>query len=115
MSGAVRRTAPADPWNHNIHYHRLILDAVPPGARRALDVGCGEGTLARQLRAVVLNGPLPRGQVTAAAGLAGCLLVRGPRSHPAPAARFLEPAYRSKSWAALAARSESRIEIQDRY
>jgi SAM-dependent methyltransferase len=43
----------AEPWNHNIHYHRLILDAIPPGARHALDVGCGEGTLARQLRALV--------------------------------------------------------------
>jgi 2-polyprenyl-3-methyl-5-hydroxy-6-metoxy-1,4-benzoquinol methylase len=37
-------------WNHNIHYHRLLLDAVPPGARTALDVGCGEGMLARALR-----------------------------------------------------------------
>jgi SAM-dependent methyltransferase len=36
-------------WNHNIHYHGVILDAVPAGARRALDVGCGEGTLTRQL------------------------------------------------------------------
>jgi SAM-dependent methyltransferase len=43
----------AEPWNHNIHYHRLVLGAVPPGARVALDVGCGEGTVARQLRAVV--------------------------------------------------------------
>jgi SAM-dependent methyltransferase len=40
-------------WNHNVHYHRLILDAVPPGCQQALDVGCGEGTLARQLRRVV--------------------------------------------------------------
>jgi SAM-dependent methyltransferase len=42
----------ADPkrWNHNIHYHRVILDAIAPGARRALDVGCGEGMLARRLR-----------------------------------------------------------------
>lgn len=38
-------------WNHNIHYHRLILDAIPPTARSALDVGCGEGTLCRALRA----------------------------------------------------------------
>ena len=40
-------------WNHNIHYHPVILNAVPEGARRALDVGCGDGTLARQLRDVV--------------------------------------------------------------
>jgi 2-polyprenyl-3-methyl-5-hydroxy-6-metoxy-1,4-benzoquinol methylase len=37
-------------WNHNTHYFPLLLDAVPAGATRALDVGCGEGTLARQLR-----------------------------------------------------------------
>jgi 2-polyprenyl-3-methyl-5-hydroxy-6-metoxy-1,4-benzoquinol methylase len=37
-------------WNHNIHYHPRILAAVPHGCARALDVGCGEGTLARELR-----------------------------------------------------------------
>ncbi|ROS23782.1 bifunctional 2-polyprenyl-6-hydroxyphenol methylase/3-demethylubiquinol 3-O-methyltransferase UbiG [Cellulomonas sp. PhB150] len=37
-------------WDHNLHYHRLVLDAVPVGARTALDVGCGEGILARELR-----------------------------------------------------------------
>jgi ubiquinone/menaquinone biosynthesis C-methylase UbiE len=36
-------------WNHNVHYYRLVLAAVPPGCERALDVGCGEGMLARQL------------------------------------------------------------------
>jgi 2-polyprenyl-3-methyl-5-hydroxy-6-metoxy-1,4-benzoquinol methylase len=36
-------------WNHNIHYHPLVLDAVPDGCERALDVGCGEGILARRL------------------------------------------------------------------
>jgi SAM-dependent methyltransferase len=41
------------PWNHNMHYHPMILDAVPGGCRRALDVGCGEGQLARELRDVI--------------------------------------------------------------
>ena len=40
-------------WNHNTHYHPLILGAVPRGCRRGLDVGCGEGMLARELRQVV--------------------------------------------------------------
>lgn len=39
-------------WNVNLHHHRVILDAVPAGCRRALDVGCGEGMLSRQLCAV---------------------------------------------------------------
>ncbi|WP_432885466.1 class I SAM-dependent methyltransferase [Kribbella sp. CA-245084] len=40
-------------WNHNIHYHPRILGAVPRGASSALDIGCGEGMLARELRRVV--------------------------------------------------------------
>ncbi len=35
--------------DHNAHYRHLILEAVPPGCRRALDVGCGTGALTRQL------------------------------------------------------------------
>ena len=31
----------------------MILEAIPPGCRRALDVGCGDGTLTRDLRARV--------------------------------------------------------------
>lgn len=46
-------TVVTERWNHNIHYHRLILGSVPAGARDALDVGCGEGTLARELRRIV--------------------------------------------------------------
>jgi SAM-dependent methyltransferase len=40
-----------DYWNHNVHYQRVILDAVPPGCRAALDVGCGDGLLACKLAA----------------------------------------------------------------
>jgi ubiquinone/menaquinone biosynthesis C-methylase UbiE len=36
-------------WNHNVHYQPLILGAVPPGCGQALDVGCGDGLLARRL------------------------------------------------------------------
>lgn len=46
---------PSVRWNHNTHYHRVVLDAIPPGCRRALDVGCGEGTLTRELRQVVFD------------------------------------------------------------
>ncbi|MEU9476910.1 class I SAM-dependent methyltransferase [Streptomyces sp. NPDC048191] len=36
-------------WNHNVHYHRAVLAALPDGCRTALDVGCGDGLLARKL------------------------------------------------------------------
>ncbi|GAA2515234.1 class I SAM-dependent methyltransferase [Streptomyces longisporus] len=36
-------------WNHNVHYHPAVLAAVPDGCRTALDVGCGDGLLARKL------------------------------------------------------------------
>ncbi len=39
------------PWDHNAYYHRLLLSAVPRGAARVLDVGCGAGQLAAQLAA----------------------------------------------------------------
>ena len=39
-----------EPWSHNIHYHSVILDAVPADCARALDVGCGQGALTRRLR-----------------------------------------------------------------
>jgi ubiquinone/menaquinone biosynthesis C-methylase UbiE len=37
-------------WNHNTHYHRRVLRALPEGARSALDVGTGDGFLAADLR-----------------------------------------------------------------
>lgn len=44
MIGRVR-------FNHNDHYHPLLLNLVPTGAERALDVGCGTGRFARALSA----------------------------------------------------------------
>lgn len=38
-------------WNYNIHYMRELVPTIPESARTALDVGCGEGYLARQLAA----------------------------------------------------------------
>lgn len=40
-------------WNHNIRHHPLILHALPPNCRTALDVGCGDGILAGELGKVV--------------------------------------------------------------
>jgi len=39
-----------EPWNHNLHYHRVIVKFIPLDCRRALDVGCGQGALTRELR-----------------------------------------------------------------
>ena len=36
-------------WNLNIHYHRVVLDAIPAGAATALDIGCGNGVLSFDL------------------------------------------------------------------
>lgn len=38
-------------FNHNDHYHGLLMRQIPPGCRRALDVGCGTGRFARRLTA----------------------------------------------------------------
>lgn len=41
----------AEYWNHNVHYHPLILAAAPGNCGSALDVGCGDGMLACRLAA----------------------------------------------------------------
>jgi ubiquinone/menaquinone biosynthesis C-methylase UbiE len=44
-------SATEDYWNHNVHYQRVILEAVPERCRAAVDVGCGDGLLACKLAA----------------------------------------------------------------
>ncbi len=48
---ALDRWNHAHPWDHNAHYHRAVLRALPRSAATALDVGCGSGDLARSLAA----------------------------------------------------------------
>lgn len=36
-------------WNHNVAYYRLVRRAVPRGGADLLNVGCGQGRLAREL------------------------------------------------------------------
>lgn len=30
-------------WNHNSHYHKLLLRYIPDGCETGLDIGCGTG------------------------------------------------------------------------
>jgi SAM-dependent methyltransferase len=39
------------PWNHNLQFHRWILENMPAPCRSALDVGCGDGVLTPKLAA----------------------------------------------------------------
>ena len=43
-------STPGKRWNHNIHYHRIVLEVIPAYAQAALDVGTGNGLLAADLR-----------------------------------------------------------------
>ena len=36
-------------WNHNTHYHDVVLRLIPPSCGLALDVGCGRGELAQKM------------------------------------------------------------------
>ena len=43
----------ADEWNHNAHYHPVVMEAIPGRCDSALDVGCGTGLLTRKLSIAV--------------------------------------------------------------
>lgn len=76
-------TQAADYWNHNVHYQPVILDAVPPGCGAALDVGCGDGMLARRLA----------GRCEAVTGIdrdAPMIALARSRGRSAPGVTFLE-------------------------
>jgi 2-polyprenyl-3-methyl-5-hydroxy-6-metoxy-1,4-benzoquinol methylase len=38
-----------DDWNHNNHYHPLLLKHLPSGCQQALEIGCGSGGFSRLL------------------------------------------------------------------
>lgn len=61
------------PFNHNDHFHPLLLRHVPAGASTALDVGCGTGGFARRLalRGLAVDAVDPDRDVLAAARALG--------------------------------------------
>src|SRR5262249_15126858 len=49
--GAGRRPQVGyDQRSMSSRYESLVLDAIPPSCKRAVDVGCGNGDLTRELR-----------------------------------------------------------------
>jgi 2-polyprenyl-3-methyl-5-hydroxy-6-metoxy-1,4-benzoquinol methylase len=84
------------PWNHNLEYRRWLLGQVPVHCDHALDVGCGDGWLARRLAERVmwvtgidLSAPMIERARQAAAGLPNVTFEVGNLlDHPLPEGRF---------------------------
>jgi len=70
------------PWNRNIHYHGIVLSALPPRCGRVLDVGCGDGLLASELA--------ERCDEVVAIDLDAQTLARARSRHVRPNLRFVE-------------------------
>ncbi|MFI6054660.1 class I SAM-dependent methyltransferase [Streptomyces violascens] len=70
----------AMPFDHNDHYHRLLLRQVPPNCRTALDVGCGTGRFARRLAGlgIEVDAIDPSGEVIAEAIAEARAMATGP-------------------------------------
>jgi SAM-dependent methyltransferase len=85
-----------DPWNHNLAYQRWLFDQVPDHCDHALDVGCGDGWMARRLAERVtwvtgldLSTPMIERARQAAAGLPNLTFQVGDLlDHPLPEAGF---------------------------
>ncbi|MGW2814209.1 class I SAM-dependent methyltransferase [Streptomyces sp. NPDC001415] len=75
------------PFDHNDHYHRLLLRQVPPSCRTALDVGCGTGRFAHRLADLGIEvdaiDPSEEAVSEARARAGRALGDRGPRFQPA--------------------------------
>ncbi len=88
--GRVGRMA----FDHNDHYHRLLLRQLPAGCRTALDVGCGTGRFARRLagRGIEVDAVDPSAEaVEAARALTGTAGGPGPRFRQADVTRLELP------------------------
>ena len=44
---------PAENWDHNLHYHEWIRQQLPEDCLSILEIGCGTGTLCRNLAAPI--------------------------------------------------------------